>query len=324
MSIKIVILGNGISAQLFMSYLKYHINANYSCLVLEKNVNIKGNGIDDVPFYFNSVIDDFSNLFVPITVEMGIYNKGNIIYQGNKNLTDKYAMKVLGIHSSNTIKFVEKKKRAYIIKNSDGNVGRKMIFYSELQKLNSKHKYLFGTEVVGVDVSDQILHLSSGDKMNYDFLISTISLKTLNSIARQWHFVDSILNLYPFFINRVQVVADNKYRVLYCLDDEIRFSRIAKLNDTIFLETRSEVDLAHTTLEEQKFMNLLFDPAHILSKSHYVYPGRFKQINEDVFIRIKEKYRRANIFLLGRMATWRFKLVEDIYEDCKEICECIF
>ena len=47
MSIKIVILGNGISAQLFMSYLKYHVNVDYSCLVLEKNAkenidNIKG------------------------------------------------------------------------------------------------------------------------------------------------------------------------------------------------------------------------------------------------------------------------------------------
>lgn len=68
--------------------------------------------------------------------------------------------------------------------------------------------------------------------MNYDFLISTISLKTLDSIARQWHFVDPILNLYHFFINRFQAVADNKYRVLYCIDDEIRFSKRAKLNDT--------------------------------------------------------------------------------------------
>lgn len=132
--------------------------------------------------------------------------------------------------------------------------------------------------------------------MNYDFLISTISLKTLDSIARQWHFVDPILNLYHFFINRFQAVADNKYRVLYCIDDEIRFSKRAKLNDTIFLETRSEVGLAHTTLERQKFMNLPFDPAHMLSKSQYVYPGRFKQINKDIFIQIKEKYRRANIF----------------------------
>ncbi len=324
MSIRIVIIGNGISAQLFMSYLKYHFNVDYSCLVLEKNEKVNMDNMDDVPFYFNRVIDDFANYFIPITVEMGIYDKGDIIYQGNDKLAEKYAMKVLGVYSNNTIRFIEKEKRAYVIKNSDGNIGRKMFFYSELQKLNSDNNYLFGTEVVGVNVSSQMLYLSNGDKIEYDFLISTIPLRNLNNIAKQWHRVDSALNLYPFFINRFQVDSDNKYRVLYCTDDKIRFSRMAKLNDSIFLETRDKFDLEYMTLEEQKFLNLFFDPACVPKKSYFSYPGRFKQIDDDVFMQIKEKYRKVNIFLLGRMATWRFKLVEDIYEDCKEICEWIF
>lgn len=324
MSTKIVILGNGISAQLFMSYLKYHINIDYSCLVLEKNSKANIENIDDVPFYFNRVIDDFANFFIPITVKMGIYDKGDITYQGNDTLAEKYSMKVLGLHSNNTIRFIEKEKTAYVIKNNAGNIGRKIAFYSELQKLNSDNNYLFDTEVVGVNVSSHKLYLSNGDKIMYDFLISTIPLNNLNSIAKQWHCINSSLNLYPFFINRFQIEPDNEYQVLYCTDDRIRFSRMAKLNDTVFLETRNKLDLEHTTLEEQKFMNLLFNPVHASIKSYFCYPGRFKQIDDDVFMKIKENYRKVNIFLLGRMATWRFKLVEDIYEDCKEICEWIF
>lgn len=324
MSIKIVILGNGISAQLFMSYLKYHVNVDYSCLVLEKNAKENIDNIDDVPFYFNKVIDDFANFFVPIKVKMGIYDKGDIIYQGNDKLAEKYAMKVLGLYSNNTIKFIEKEKEAYVIKNSDGNIGRKMFFYSELQKLNSDNNYIFGAEVVGVNVSSHKLYLSNGNNIKYDFLISTIPLKNLNRIAKQWDCINSALNLYPFFINRLQVDSDNEYQVLYCTDDKIRFSRMAKLNDTIFLETRNKFSLQHATLEEQKFMNILFNPAHVPIKSYFSYPGRFKQIDDDVFLKIKEGYRKVNIFLLGRIATWRFKLVEDIYEDCREICEWIF
>lgn len=324
MSTKIVILGNGISAQLFMSYLKYHINIDYTCLVLEKNSKANIENIDDVPFYFNRVIDDFANFFIPITVKMGIYDKGDIIYQGNDTLAEKYSMKVLGLHSNNTIRFIEKEKTAYVIKNSDGNIGRKIAFYSELQKLNSDNNYFFDTEVVGVNVSSHKLYLSNGDKIKYDFLISTIPLNNLNRIAKQWHCINSSLNLYPFFINRFQIEPDNEYQVLYCTDDRIRFSRMAKLNDTVFLETRNKLDLEHTTLEEQKFMNLLFNPVHASIKSYFCYPGRFKQIDDDVFMKIKENYRKVNIFLLGRIATWRFKLVEDIYEDCREICEWIF
>lgn len=321
MSINIVILGNGISAQLFMSYLKYHIDTDYSCLVLEKN-KVSEDYLDDVPFYFNKVIDDFSSFYLPITVEMGIYDSGDIIYKGNEYLAEKYALKVLGSNSDNTIKFIEREKKAYVIKNSEGNLGRKMAFYSELFDLNSDNNYLFNTEIVGVDVSNKKVYTSKGEEIKYDFLISTIPLQDFNSITRQC--VDTILDAYPFYVNRFQVNVDNKYQVLYCTDDKIRFSRLAKLNDTIYLESREKIDFECLTLEEEKFINLIFNPVDVPKKSYISYPGRFKQIDDDVFKKVIECYRKSNIFLLGRMATWRFKLVEDIYEDCKEICKWIF
>ncbi len=324
MSIRIVILGNGISAQLFMAYLKYHINHDYSCLVLERKAKVNEDYVDDVPFYFNKTIDDFSSFFVPIIVEMGIYEKENILFKGTDSLSERYAIKVLGCHSNNTIKYIEKEKTAYVIKDSKGNLGRKMVFYSELQKMNSNNMCLFNTEVVRVDVSSKKIYTLHGDEIEYDFLISTIPLKNLNSITGQCHWTNSLLNSYPFFIDRFQVDADNKYKVLYCTDDKIRFSRMAKLNATIFLESREKVDFDYLTLEERKFINLIFDTAYANKQSYISYPGRFKQIDNDVFWQVKERYRKSNIFLLGRMATWRYKLVEDIYEDCKEICEWIF
>lgn len=323
MNTRIVILGNGISAQLFMSYLRYHVSADYSCLVLEKENDIRED-TDDVPFYFNKVIEDFSDLFAPVIIEMGIYNNGNVIYEGNIDLAEKYAIKVLGHRSGNTIRFLEKRKKAFVIMDHNGNPGRKMAFYYELRKKNSDQAYLFNTEAVRVDGLRKKVYTSNGDEIEYDFLISTIPLKSLNRITKQCQKEDSLFTACPFIINRFQVEADGRYQVLYCTDAGVRFSRIAKLNDRIFLESRENVDFDLLTQEERRFVNLIFHPVSGPEKSYINYPGRFRQLEDDIWEQIQAMYREQDIFLLGRMATWRFKLVEDIYEDCKEICQWIF
>lgn len=324
MSIKIVILGDGISSQLFMSFLKYHINMDYMCLVIEKKLRKDKQYIDDVPFYFNRVIDDLKELFVPIKVQMGIYDKGEIIDQVRDDLVDKYAMKTLGHCNNNTIRFIEKEKKAYVVKDENGNLGRKMMLYSELKKRNTKNQYLYDSEVVRIDNETQTVYTVNNDKIKYDFLISTIPLIDLNKITGQCHWIDNCLNTYPFYINRFLMKGDGRYQVLYCTDDNVRFSRIAKLNETIFLESREKIDFSNITLEEFQFISQVFNLNCAPQKSYISYPGRFQQISDDFYIKIRKEYGKSNIFLLGRMATWRFKLVEDIYEDCKEICKWIF
>ena len=323
MNTKIVVLGNGISAQLFMSYLRYHVSKNYSCIVLEKQNDIRVD-TDDVPFYFNKIIKDFSDLFVPIMIEMGIYDNGNVIYEGDVELAKKYAVKVLGQYSGNTIQFLEKRKKAYVVKNLNGNTGRKMVFYHELRNINSNQTYLYDTEVVRVDVLKKKVYTSNGDEFDYEFLISTIPLKDLNQMTSQYPAEDSCFKTCPFTINRFRVEPDDKYQVLYCTDNEVRFSRMAKLNDCIFLESRENIDFNLLTQEERRFVNLIFQPVGSPEKSYINYPGRFKQLEDNIGKQIQNMYKEQNIFLLGRMATWRFKLVEDIYDDCKEICQWIF
>lgn len=324
MSIKIVVMGDGISSQLFANFLKYHVNKDYIYLVVEKKQRENEQYIDDVPFYFNSIIDDLRELFVPIKVQMGIYDKGEIIDQVRDDLVNKYAIKTLGFCNNNTIRFIEKEKKAYVVKNENGNLGRKMMLYSELKKRNKKNQYLYDSEVVEINTENQTLYTIHGDKIKYDILISTIPLIDLNRITDQCHWIDNCLNTYPFFINRFLVRGDGKYKVIYCTDDNIRFSRIAKLNETIFLESREEVDLRRITMEECHFIDHVFELDCEPQKSYVSYPGRFQQIDNECYIKIKEEYKKRKIFLLGRMATWRFKLAEDIYDDCKEICKWIF
>ncbi|WP_312432559.1 hypothetical protein [Lacrimispora sp.] len=323
MSIRIVILGDGISGQLFLNYLKYHTELDYSCIILDKREKAIVDSIDDVPFYFNNVIEDFRRLFVPIKINMGIYDRGKINYQGTDYFAYKYSMKILGHYSNNTVRFIKREKQAYIIRSSDGVLGRKMTLFSELHKRNSDNQYFFNSEVIKIDVNNKILY-TVNKTIAYDLLVSTIPLNVLNKITNQCPWANASLNTYPFYINRLQVKADNKYKVLYCTDNSIRFSRMAKLNDTIFLESRERIDLKSVTLKEQKFINYFLNPEYMLNgKSYMSYPGRFEQLDDDLYNKIEKEYRKSGVFLLGRMATWQFKLVENIYDDCREICEWI-
>ena len=320
---KLVILGNGISCQLFLSYLQLNSqfsHTNWDIFVLEKNVeNIEI--IDDVPFYFNNVIEELGDIFEPITVEMGIYDNNKIYYEGSDLLSRKYSEKILGVQSKNTITNLQKSKQAYIVKKDNKTKGRKMALYSLLYSNNDKYHYIYNFEVIKIDTVNKILFSSNNEQINYDFLISTIPLNNLMSVTGL-NMVDLIT--VPFYIHRVQIEEDNIYKVLYCTDEAIRFSRMAKLNDVIYLETRNELTLEKLNDIENEFCSIFFDKNCIKSYKCYLnYPGRFSQLDDKVYYKIVDEFLTRNIFLLGRMANWRFKLVENIFEDCKEIYQCL-
>ena len=140
---KLVILGNGISCQLFLSYLQLNSqfgHTDWDVFVLEKNVeNIEI--IDDVPFYFNNIIEELGDIFEPIIVEMGIYDNNKIYYEGIDLLSRKYSEKILGVQCKSTISNLQKSKQAYIVKKDNKTKGRKMALFSLLYNNNDKYHY---------------------------------------------------------------------------------------------------------------------------------------------------------------------------------------
>ena len=119
---KILVLGNGLSCQIFLHCLKKS-NLQTEVLILEKKNNTNCDEIiDDVPFYFNELIDDFIDNLESINICMGIYDNEKIFYSGTEELSKKYSIKVVGQYTGNTIKFVQKNKKGFVYKNSNGKI----------------------------------------------------------------------------------------------------------------------------------------------------------------------------------------------------------
>ena len=101
-------------------------------------------------------------------------------------------------------------------------------------------------------------------------------------------------------------------------------NRIARLGSSIFIESPIDFDITSLTYKEQKFLDNFIDYSDIQKyniKKNVVFPGRFEQLNDYDYNNITNFLRKNDVFLLGRMANWRFKLIEDIFDDSKKIVE---
>ena len=315
---KIVIIGAGISAHIFMNEIK-NKNLNYNITILEKkSCQEIVDEYDDVPFYFNKKIPSLNVDFEKIIVKMRIYDNSCLYERGNDKFSEKYSQKILGKASGNTIKFLEKNKSAYVIKDKN-KTGRKMLLQKVLQERNKNHNFLYNTEVKSINLQNKCIVLNNGKCIGYDFLISTIPLNYLMNLTK-----NKMIDLYykPFNIIKIYGLNDIDYKVAYCTDFNIRINRIARLGDTIFIESPNKLSLNKINQDEKNFINMFIkidDIKKYKNKNYRIFPGRFLQLDDNNYEKVKGFFLKYNVFLLGRMATWRFKLVENVLEDSREI-----
>lgn len=319
---KVVIIGAGISTHIFLNELNNR-KLNYDITVLEKKSYQEiVDEYDDVPFYFNKEIPSLNVDFEKIVVKMRIYDNNVLYDHGTDELSEKYSKKILGRKSGNTIKFLEKNKNAYVIREKD-KVGRKMLLQKILVERNKNNKFMYETEVKSINLKTKVLTLENGDNINYDILISTIPLNYLMNLTN-----NKTIDLFykPFNIIKIYGLEDIDYKVAYCTDLDIRINRIARLGNTIFIESPDKISLEEMNIEEKKFIDMFITQDNLKkykNKSYQIFPGRFSQLNDNDYEKIKNIFLKYNIYLLGRMATWRFKLVEDVLDDSKEILDIL-
>ena len=315
---KVVIIGAGISTHIFLNEVKNR-NLNYNITVLEKKSYQEIiDEYDDVPFYFNKEIPSLNVDFEKIVVKMRIYDN-NILYDhGTDEFSEKYSKKILGRKSGNTIKFLEKNKNAFVIRDND-KVGRKMLLQNILIERNKNNNFLYDNEVKSINLKDKVITLENGNSINYDILISTIPLNYLMNLTE-----NKIIDLFykPFNIIKIYGLEDIDYKVAYCTDANIRINRIARLGNTIFIESPNKLSLSEMNAEENKFIDMFISKDNLKkykNKSYQIFPGRFSQLNNNDYQKVEDFFLKYNVFLLERMATWRFKLVEDVLEDSRKI-----
>lgn len=324
---RIVLIGNGLSSQIFIKCMKAKCMNTIEFIVLEKNSSLLNRGIDDVPFYFNHILKCYQDRFSRITVSMGIYDGGKIYYSGNNEFSQKYSLKVIGEETDNTIKFIEHEKKAYVFKDEQGREGRKMSLYNTIFMENQDCKFIYDSEVFHIELNNKIIHYrTKGHKhqLSYDFCISTIPLPELNYISNCFSNYMHQFKSHPIHVVRCHLKDDKTYKVIYCTDDDIRFSRIAKLNDCIYFESSEIIGLDSLNSKEEQLISSNFGDIPLANWEGYtIYPGRFKQLDDKISDGIIDLYKKNNIFLLGRMANWKFKLVEDLFDDSEAMCEQI-
>lgn len=322
MNTNLLIIGDGLSTELFLYYFPSTLLNSYNFLIIEQKPDSNQSFGDDVPFYFNSILPGLTIKFDPVIISMGIYDHNIIYTMGSDELCIKYSKKIVDSISGNTIRFLEKEKKAYVLSQNDMQ-GRKELLYQYLKANNSEKKnirYIFNCRIL--EVAEQFVIDDMGNQYNFDYLISTISLQSFVNISKLPFNLQSDLVNYPFYIRRFKLKSDKEYRVLYCTDENIRFSRIAKLDNTVFLESRVPIDYSELTTSEQGFLSLFNLLDYYQNAPVYpIYPGRFIQLSDEKYDMVTEYLCRKNIFLLGRMATWRFKLVEHIVKDSINIYE---
>lgn len=314
----ILIIGAGLSSQIFMN----NLDVDYYDIIVVEKKNEKSfyETVDDVPFYFNKKITDLNIKYKKINVKMRIYDGKKMYSSGNLELSEKYSKKILGRKCENTIKFLEKNKTAYVI-SIEGKVGRKMLLNQLLMKKNKRCSYIFNQSIKSVNLNEKSVTLSNGVKINYDYLVSTIPLNFFMNITNM-----KLCSLFykPFYIYIIDGLTTIEYKVIYCVDSDIKMNRIARLGNSIYVESPVDFDINDLTHKEQRFLNNFINYSDIQKyniKKMLIFPGRFKQLNDNDYNNIINFFRKNDVFLLGRMANWRFKLIEDIFDDSKKIVE---
>ena len=94
MNTNLLIIGDGLSTELFLYYFPSTLLNSYNFLIIEQKPDSNQSFGDDVPFYFNSILPGLTIKFDPVIISMGIYDHNIIYTMGSDELSIKYSKKI--------------------------------------------------------------------------------------------------------------------------------------------------------------------------------------------------------------------------------------
>jgi hypothetical protein len=117
-----------------------------------------------------------------------------------------------------------------------------------------------------------------------------------------------------------------KYHVIYCSDPHVRVNRVACLGERLYMESPEEISLEKLNPIEEKFMEQVKKKLGLTELSFDLknapYP-RFVENDLNETEKLEKHLETQGIFLLGRYASWRFLLTEDVWDKTKKILQKI-
>ncbi|MBO5096612.1 MAG: FAD-dependent oxidoreductase [Bacilli bacterium] len=217
------------------------------------------------------------------------------------------------------------------------------ILYSELDK----EKVLLNTSVEELNLDEKIAILSSGEKVEYEYLINTIPLNNfLKLIGGHQELLDELsynkVLVFNLGFDKASPLCKNEHW-LYIPNKECNYYRIGfynnilrdeKLsmyieigynkNDTITDEMiKEQLDATLKNLRDSKiiskdmklvdYVSLIMDPAYVHINSETT-----KKIDN-----LKEKFKTKNVYTIGRYGAWIYNSMEDSMLSAKELADII-
>ena len=295
-------------------------------LVIEKrNKNEIVGQADDIPYYFNREVNiPYLNL-QPSSIIMRIWSQGKFYESTNLSMSTNYALKIVGKPCSTTIDHISGKKRIFVPQNSNAGGRRSALISLLFENFSEKAEVHFEEELISVKLDARTIYIQDYE-IGYGILINTLPMPDFYKISRLVPPCHLDFETNPFYMAIISREPKADYWATYCPDSDVRFNRCAILSDRIFIEAPMFFYLKMLHKSEQRFFEHLgvfelFNSMRIMYK--WTFPGRFVALRKEDLLSISEYFRHNNVYMLGRYASWTFKLTEDVWDDTLHIASYV-
>ena len=317
----VIIIGANISGALMALRLEQEKN-QFKIVVFEKTgISECYKNSDIIPFYINRRVDIPNIEWKCVSITTQLWDNYMFFSVADEKQRAMYAKKITGRHCKTTLDSITHKKTIFIPTNHKVDGRQKVILSSSYDSLKTTSIY-FSRQVISIDINKKEVHDNHGNTVKYKYLISTIPLPQLLSMLNITSEFELPCYKKDFYINIIETDLANKYHVIYCSDPKVRINRIAYLRNKLYIESPIKIQLNTLNSTERAFIEhskKTFRVADLpLQFKNASYP-RFVENDADETNRFTEFLKIHDVFLLGRYASWRFLLTEDIWDKTNDI-----
>jgi hypothetical protein len=315
----VVIIGANISGALMALQLEQLGNKSVAIFEL-RDKNSLLDSADNIPFYINRCVDIPNIKWRNEEIITQVWDNGRISNDVNESQKVSYAKKITGKICKTTLDNMIKEKIILVPSDSEVQGRQKSILLSVYQNLVTT-SLNFSSNIIKVNAIKREIYDNNGKIASYKYLISTILLPNFISLLDGVIVPNVPCYKKDFYIDIKYLSTPEKYHVIYCADPNVRINRVAYLGNKIYIESPTQIlkiNSYESVFIKKIIETLCLDKNMSFEFKRSIYP-RFIENNVEESGQLTCCLKQYGICLLGSYANWRFLLMEDVWDETKEI-----